>query len=50
MVAFLVLYVDDILFIKNDVGVLSTIKKWLATQFEMQELSEASYVLGINLL
>ena len=29
-VAFLILYVDDILLIGNDIGVLTTIKSWLA--------------------
>ena len=33
IVAFLVLYVDDILLIGNDVGFLTDIKHWLATQF-----------------
>ena len=28
-----VLYVDDILLISNDVGLLSSIKIWLSTQF-----------------
>ena len=31
MVVFLILYVDDILFIKNDVGILSSVKVWLST-------------------
>ena len=29
-VAFLILYVDDILLIGNDIGVLTTTKSWLA--------------------
>ena len=33
VVAFLVLYVDDILLIGNDVGMLSTVKVWLANNF-----------------
>ena len=49
-VAFLVLYVDDMLLIGNDVGVLSSIKIWLAKQFDMKDLGEASYILGIKLL
>ena len=49
MVAFLVLYVDDILLIGNDVGMLSTIKVWLANTFNMKDLGEASYILGIKL-
>ncbi|KAH9780527.1 hypothetical protein KPL71_008114 [Citrus sinensis] len=49
-VAFLILYVDDILVIGNDIGVLTTIKSWLAKQFDMKDLGEASYILGIKLL
>ena len=47
--AFLVLYVDDILLIGNDVEALSTIKVWLASTFDMNDLGEASYVLGIKI-
>ncbi|KAA0063389.1 retrovirus-related pol polyprotein from transposon tnt 1-94 [Cucumis melo var. makuwa] len=46
-VAFLVLYVDGILLIGNDVGHLTDIKKWLATQFQMKDLGNAQYVLGM---
>ncbi|KAL0549438.1 hypothetical protein IC582_013920 [Cucumis melo] len=49
-VAFLVLYVDDILLIGNDVGHLTDIKKWLATQFQMKDLENAQYVLGIQIV
>ena len=49
-VVFLILYVDDILLIGNDVGVLSTVKVWLASNFDMKDLGEASYILGIKLL
>ena len=31
-IAFLMLYVDDILLIGNDVGLLTNVKKWLAAQ------------------
>ena len=47
---FLVLYVDDILLIGNDVETLSNVKKWLADKFQMKDLGEASYVLGIKIL
>ncbi|XXG73025.1 hypothetical protein AAC387_Pa07g2007 [Persea americana] len=47
---FLVLYVDDILLIGNDVGVLSSVKVWLSSQFDMKDLGEASHILGIKLL
>ncbi|KAA0064149.1 gag/pol protein [Cucumis melo var. makuwa] len=50
IVAFLVLYVDDILLIGNDVGHLTDIKKWLATQFQMKDLGNAQYVLGIQII
>ena len=49
-VAFLVLCVDNILLIGNDIGVLTTIKIWLAKQFDMKDLGEISYILGIKLL
>ena len=49
VVIFLVLYVDDILLIRNDVGVMSSINIWLSSQFDMKDLGEASYILGIKL-
>ncbi|KAL0394584.1 UNVERIFIED_CONTAM: hypothetical protein Slati_4424600 [Sesamum latifolium] len=45
-VAYLVLYVDDILLIRNDVKMLGDIKAWLSTQFSMKDMGEASYILG----
>ena len=50
VVVFLILYVDDILLIRNDVGVLSTVKVWLASNFDMKDLGKISYILGIKLL
>ena len=50
IVAFLVLYIDDILLIGNDVGYLTNIKKWLAMQFQMKDLGDAQYVLGIQIV
>ncbi|TYK09500.1 gag/pol protein [Cucumis melo var. makuwa] len=50
IVAFLVLYVDDILLVGNDVGYLTDIKKWLATQFQMKDFGDAQYVLGIQIV
>ena len=41
MVVFMILYVDDILLIGNDVGLLSLVKIWLSTQFQMMDLGEA---------
>ena len=40
MLLFLVLYVDDILVIGNDVGLLLSVKIWLSTQFQRKDLGE----------
>ena len=48
VVMFLVLYVDDILLIRNDVGVISSVKVWLSSQFDMKDLGEANFILGIK--
>ncbi|KAL0378542.1 UNVERIFIED_CONTAM: Retrovirus-related Pol polyprotein from transposon TNT 1-94 [Sesamum radiatum] len=48
-IAFLMLYVDDILPIENDVKMLEDTKAWLSTQFSMKDLGEASYILGIKI-
>ena len=50
MVVFLVFYVDDILLIRNDVEILSSVKVWLSAKFDMKDLGEASHILGIKLL
>ena len=50
VVVFLVPYVDDILLIENDVGTLLSVKVWLSAQFNIKDLGEASYILGIKLL
>ncbi|KAL0454865.1 UNVERIFIED_CONTAM: hypothetical protein Slati_0825700 [Sesamum latifolium] len=49
LVAYLVLYIDDILFIENDVKMLGDIKAWLSTQFSMKDMGEASYILGMKI-
>ncbi|KAL0420487.1 UNVERIFIED_CONTAM: hypothetical protein Slati_3071600 [Sesamum latifolium] len=48
-VAYLVLYVDDILLIENDVKMLGDIKARLSTQFSMKDMGKASYILGIKI-
>ncbi|KAL5570013.1 hypothetical protein UlMin_026588 [Ulmus minor] len=45
-IVFLVPYVDDILLIGNDTGVLTSVKVWLAKQFDMKDLGEANFVMG----
>ena len=44
---FLVLYVDDILLAANDLGLLHKTKEFLSQNFEMKDMGEASYVIGI---
>ena len=48
-VAFLILYVDDILLIGNDVEFLDSIKGYLNKSFSMKDLGEAAYILGIKI-
>ncbi|KAL0402016.1 UNVERIFIED_CONTAM: hypothetical protein Slati_4231500 [Sesamum latifolium] len=48
-IAYLVLYVDDILLIENDVKMLGDIKAWLSTQFSMKDTGESSYIIGIKI-
>ncbi|KAJ9538531.1 hypothetical protein OSB04_031264 [Centaurea solstitialis] len=49
IVTFLVLYVDDILLIGNDVPTLQSVKAWLSKCFQIKDLGEAAYILGIKI-
>ena len=44
------LYVDDILIAENDKKLIDVTKKWLSSNFEMNDMSEASYILGVKIL
>ena len=46
---FLVLYVDDILLASSDVSLLLETKMFLSSKFDMKDLGEASFVLGIEI-
>ena len=46
---FLVLYVDDILLASSDLGLLHETKTYLFKNFEMKDMGEASYVIGIEI-
>lgn len=46
---FLVLYADDILIIINDIPALHTMKIWLEKYFEMKDLEEVTYILGVRI-
>ena len=48
-VAFLILYVDDILLMGNDIEFLDSIKAYLNKCFSMKDLGEAAYILGIKI-
>lgn len=46
---FLVLYVDDILLASSDLGLLHDTKAFLIRNFEMKDMGEANYVIGIEI-
>ena len=48
-ICFLVLYVDDILLATNGKGLLYEVKQFLSNNFDMKDMGEASYVLGIKI-
>jgi hypothetical protein len=46
---FLILYVDDILLASSNLGILHEIKKFLSKNFEMKDIDEVTYVIGIEI-
>ena len=46
---FLILYVDDVLLASNDLGLLMNVKRMLSQNFDMKDLGEANFVLGIEI-
>ncbi|RVW28514.1 Retrovirus-related Pol polyprotein from transposon TNT 1-94 [Vitis vinifera] len=48
-VCFLVLYVDDILLATNDKSLLHEVKQFLSENFDMKDMCETSYVIGIKI-
>jgi hypothetical protein len=49
MFIILVLYVDDILLASSDKNLLHETKRFLSSNFDMKDLGDASYVLGIEI-
>ena len=47
---FLVLYVDDILLAANETILLAETKQMLCNHFDMKDLGDASFVLGIKIV
>jgi hypothetical protein len=48
-IVFLVLYVDDILPIRNDIPMMEVVKSSLRKSFSMKDLGEVAYILGITI-
>ena len=48
-IIFLVLYVDDILLASSDLGLLHEVKQFLFKSFDMKDMGEASFVIGIKI-
>ena len=48
-ICFLVLYVDDILLATNNKGLLYEVKQFLSKNFDMKDMGEASFVIGIKI-
>jgi transposase InsO family protein len=48
-ICFLVLYVDDILLATNVKDLLHEVKQFLSKNFDMKDMGEASYVIGIKI-
>ena len=48
-ICFLVLYVDDILLATNDKSLLHEVKQFIFKNFDMKDMGEASYVIGIKI-
>ena len=47
--AILSLYVDDILFVANSKEFVKTVKDWLYSKFDMKDMGEAAYILGVKI-
>ena len=48
-ICFLILYVDDILLATNDRGLMHEAKQFLSKHFDMKDMGDASYVIGIKI-
>ena len=48
-ICYLVLYVDNIFLATNDLGTLHEVKQFLSKNFDMKDMGESSYVIGIKI-
>ena len=46
----LTLYVDDILLVENNLEMINVTRQWLSFVFEMKDMGEARYVLGMKIV
>ena len=44
------LYVDDILIAESNMGLINAIKEWLSSIFEMKDMGEVNFMLGVRIL
>ena len=49
-IVFLTLYVDDNLLARSDLELINAIERWLSFVFEMKDMGEARYVLGVEII
>lgn len=49
-ILFLFLYVNDIILARNDMGLINATKECLYLNFEIKDMGEASYVLGVKII
>ena len=43
------LYVDDIFLVGNNLEYIINIKEWLSSNFEMKDMGEVAYILGLKI-
>ena len=48
-ICFLILYVDDILLAVNDQGLLHEVKQFLSKNFDIKDMGDSSFVIGIKI-
>ena len=44
------LYIDDILLVGTSKEMTDTAKRWLSSNFEMKDMGESDYVLGVKII
>ena len=49
-IMFLTLYVDDILLAGSSLELINAIERWLSSVFDMKDMDEARYFLGVEII